>query len=212
MVTFCSSESAADRSWKVRRGRAERDLVAVDQDVLVHALAAQERAVQAAEVAEQEPPVGLADDLRVLLGDDAVEDLQRVVGVPADGVDGTELVLAPLVVAGDDNLGHSEPVLTDIITPDRPSRLRFRPGGFGPPPRPGPGLRSPRKGTNRFYAPGSPLPAASASMARARSGSHEHVYAHADADPTASQIDEVTQPQPRPVSPTRARSWPSGSS
>ena len=87
IVTFCSSESCADFSWNVRRGRAEHDLVAVAQDVLAHPLAAQERAVQAAEIAEQEAPVGLADDLRVLLGDDAVEDLQRVVGVAADGVD-----------------------------------------------------------------------------------------------------------------------------
>ena len=79
----------------------------VVQDVLADALAAQERAVQAAEIAEQEAPVGLADDLGVLLGDDAVEDLERVVGVAPDRVDGPELELASLIVACDDDLGHA---------------------------------------------------------------------------------------------------------
>ena len=64
------------------------------QDVLADALAAQERAVQAAEIAEQVAAVGLAHDLGVLLGDDAVEDLERVVGMTPDRVDGAELELA----------------------------------------------------------------------------------------------------------------------
>ena len=85
----------------------------------LHALAAQERAVEAAEVAEQEAPVRLADDLRVLLGDDAVEDLDRVVGVAADGVDRAELELAPLVVSADDDLGHAGRRLAGIITRPR---------------------------------------------------------------------------------------------
>ena len=56
-------------------------------------------AVQAAQVAEQEAPVGLAEDLGVLLGDDPVEDLHRVVGVAPDGGDGPELELPTPVVA-----------------------------------------------------------------------------------------------------------------
>ncbi len=107
IVTFCEQRVLRRLLLEGQRGRAEGDLVAVAQDVLVHALAAQERPVQAAEVTKQKAPVGLADDLRVLLGDDAIEDLQRVVGVPADGVDGPELVLAPLVVSGDDDFGHA---------------------------------------------------------------------------------------------------------
>ena len=89
-------------------GRAEHDLVAVAEHVLADPLAAQERAVEAAEIAEQEVTVGLPDDLGVLLGHDAVQDLQRVVGMTTDRVDRPELVLAALVVAGDDDLGHAE--------------------------------------------------------------------------------------------------------
>ena len=95
-------------SWKVRVVEPSMISSPSLQHVLAHALAAQERAVQAAEVAEQETAVRLPHDLRVLLGDDAVQDLQRVVGVPPDRVDGAELVLAALVAAGDDDLGHAE--------------------------------------------------------------------------------------------------------
>ena len=60
------------------------------------ALAAQERPVQAAEIAEKIAAVGLAHDLGVLLRDDAVENLERVVGMTPDRVDGPELELASL--------------------------------------------------------------------------------------------------------------------
>ena len=92
---------------KCQAGRTEHDLVVFLQDVLVHALAAQERSVQAAEIAEQVAPVGLAHDLGVLLGDDAVENLERVVGMAPDRIDGPELELASLIVACDDDLGHA---------------------------------------------------------------------------------------------------------
>ena len=76
--------------------------------MLTDALAAQERSVQAAEITEKIVAVGLAHDLGVLLRDDAVEDLKRVVGMTPDRVHSPELELASLLIrACDDNLGHS---------------------------------------------------------------------------------------------------------
>jgi hypothetical protein len=88
-------------------GRPHRDLVAVGQDVVADALAADEGAVQRAQVAQQEAAVGAALDLRVLLRDDPVEDLDRVVRMAADRVERGELELLPLVPADDDELGHA---------------------------------------------------------------------------------------------------------
>ena len=56
-------------------GRAQRDLVAVLEQVRLDAFVADEGAVEAAQVTEQEPSVRGEDDLHVLLGDDSVEDL-----------------------------------------------------------------------------------------------------------------------------------------
>ena len=88
--------------------RAHRELVAVAEVVVADPLAAHERAVQRAQVAQQVAPVGRALDLRVLLRDDAIEDLDRVVGMPADRVEGGELELLPLLPGDDDQLGHRD--------------------------------------------------------------------------------------------------------
>jgi len=87
--------------------RPEHHLVAVVEQLLAHPFAAQERPVHAPEIAEQELAVGLAHDLGVLLGHDAVQDLKRVVGMATNGIDGAELVLATLIVTGDDDFGHA---------------------------------------------------------------------------------------------------------
>ena len=120
MVTFCSSESCADFSWNVSEVDPSMISSPFAQDVLVHALAVKERPVQAAEVAEEVASVRLAQHLRVLLGDDPIEDLQRVVGVAADGVDRGELVLAPLVVSADDDFGHAGRRLAGHHNPPQP--------------------------------------------------------------------------------------------
>ena len=66
--------------------RAERDLVAVlEQHLAAHALAVDVGAVQAAEVAQDEPAVADLDDA-VLLRDDLVEELDRVVRVAPEAV------------------------------------------------------------------------------------------------------------------------------
>ena len=87
---------AAGFSWNIRRVEPSMISSPSLQEVLADALAAQERAVQAAEIAEQVAAVGLAQDLGVLLRDDAVEDLERVVGMAPDRVEGAELELASL--------------------------------------------------------------------------------------------------------------------
>ena len=97
MVTFCKQRVLSRLFVEGQRRRPQHNLVALAQQVLVHPLAVQKRPVQAAEVPEEKAAVGLAQHLRVLLGDDPIENLQRVVGVTADGVDRGELVLAPLV-------------------------------------------------------------------------------------------------------------------
>src|SRR5262249_31207107 len=89
--------------------RPQRDLVAVDEDLLVHALAADVGAVQRSQVAEEELVLRRTLDLRMLLGDDAVEDLDGVVGVAPDGVEGGELELLPIVAGDEDELGHARP-------------------------------------------------------------------------------------------------------
>ena len=68
-------------------GRAQGDLVPFFQDSIGQAFALEEGAVQAAEIAKQEGPVTLANDLGVFLGHDTVQDLHRVVRMPPDGVD-----------------------------------------------------------------------------------------------------------------------------
>ena len=73
----------------------EYDLIAFDEDALTDALVFEERAVQTAEVAVEEMPIRLADDLRMSLGNDAVEDLDDVVGMAPDGGHRAQLVLAP---------------------------------------------------------------------------------------------------------------------
>jgi hypothetical protein len=49
----------------------------------------------------------------VLLGDDPIEDLDRVVGVTAQRVEGGELELLSLVAGDDDQLGHAKPERLD---------------------------------------------------------------------------------------------------
>ena len=71
--------------------RAERDLVAVlEQRLAADALAVDVRAVEAAEVAQDEAPVALLEDA-VLLRDDLVEELDRVVRVAPEAVDRPKL-------------------------------------------------------------------------------------------------------------------------
>jgi hypothetical protein len=89
--------------------RPHRDLVTILQIVLADALAPEERAVQRPQVAQQEPAVARALDLRVFLRDDPIEDLDRVVGMPAQGVERPELELLALVAGDDDQLGHAFP-------------------------------------------------------------------------------------------------------
>src|SRR5690606_4349856 len=72
-------------------GGAEGDLVAVaERHLSADALAVDVGAVEAAEVAQHEPALALLEDA-VLLRDDLVEQLDRIVGVPAQAVDGPEL-------------------------------------------------------------------------------------------------------------------------
>jgi hypothetical protein len=86
--------------------RAHRELVAVVQVVVRDPLAPHERPVERPQVAQQEPPIRRALDLRVLLRDDPVEDLDGVVRVPADRVEGSELELLPFVPGDNDQLRH----------------------------------------------------------------------------------------------------------
>ena len=76
----------------VARARgAERDLVAVPQHHLAtDALAVDVRAVEAPEVAQNDAAVALLEDA-VLLRDNLVEELDRVVRMPAEAVDGAQL-------------------------------------------------------------------------------------------------------------------------
>jgi hypothetical protein len=77
-------------------GRAHHDLVAVGEVVLADPLAAHERAVERPQVAQQEPPIAGALDLRVLLRDDPIEDLDRVVRGAGRGVERRKLELLAL--------------------------------------------------------------------------------------------------------------------
>ena len=66
--------------------RPRRDFVAVSQhDLAAHALAVDVRAVQASEVAQHEAPVALLEDA-VLLRNDLVEELDRIVRMPPQAV------------------------------------------------------------------------------------------------------------------------------
>ena len=70
---------------------AERDLVAVlEHSLAANALAVDVGAVQAAEIAQDELLAALLDDA-VLFGDDLVEQLDGVVGVAAERVDGRQI-------------------------------------------------------------------------------------------------------------------------
>src|SRR6185369_5127094 len=111
---------------KRQAGRTQHDLVVFLQNVLVYALAAQERSVQAPEITEEIAAVGLPHDLRMLLGDDAVEDLERVVRMAPDGVHGAELELASLIVACNDDLRHA------AVTPGEKHHTRRASGFIAP--------------------------------------------------------------------------------
>src|SRR5262249_13775831 len=87
--------------------RAQRDLVAVEERVLVHSLAADVGPVQRAQIAKQEFAFGCALYLRVFFGDDPVEDLDRVLRVPSDGIEALELELLAVVGRDEDQLGHA---------------------------------------------------------------------------------------------------------
>ncbi len=112
--------------------RAHRELVAVVQVVVPDALAAQERPVQRLEIAQHEAAVGGPLDLRVLLRDDPIEDLDRVVGMAADRVERSELELLSLIPGNDDQLGHAvcwapgwrAKVKANGMSPYLPSRSR----------------------------------------------------------------------------------------
>ena len=72
-------------------GRAEGDLVAVLERLLAaNALAVDVRAVEAPQISEDEHPLALLEDA-VLLRHDLVEKLDRVVGMPPEAVDRTQL-------------------------------------------------------------------------------------------------------------------------
>jgi hypothetical protein len=86
--------------------RPHRELVAIVQIMVGDPLAPHERAVQRPQVAQQVAPIGRSLDLRVLLRDDPIEDLDRVVGMPADRVESSELELLPLVPGDNDQLCH----------------------------------------------------------------------------------------------------------
>ncbi len=88
-------------------GSTQRDFVSVYERMIADTLILHEGSIQAAEVAVQKSAVRLADDLRVLLGDDAIENLNDVVRVSADGGDGAELELAAVLAALNDNLRHA---------------------------------------------------------------------------------------------------------
>ena len=107
--------------------RAHRELVAIGQVMIADALAAQERAVERAQVAQQEPTIRGALNLRVLLRDDAIQDLDRVVGMTTDRIEGGELELLPLFPRNDDQLGHRELeriALIDGTEAPQPSKAR----------------------------------------------------------------------------------------
>src|SRR6185312_1272627 len=91
--------------------RAEHQLVAVLEHDLADARAAYISAVQRAEIAQQEAAVTAAKNLRVLLRDDAVENLDRIVGMAADGVDRRELELLSLLARRQDQLRHAREIL-----------------------------------------------------------------------------------------------------
>jgi hypothetical protein len=87
-------------------GRPHRELVAIGQVVIRDPLPPHEGAVERPEIPQQVPPVRRPLDLCVLLRDDPVEDLDRVVRVPPDRVECSELELLPLVPGDNDQLGH----------------------------------------------------------------------------------------------------------
>ena len=125
-------------------GAAQGQLVALAEQVLADPLAAEEGAVEAAEIAVEEGAAGLADDLGMFLRHDPVEDLHHVVGVTADGRHGAELDLPPTIAPEHHELGHP-PLQSN--TPERPGypapvrrggffgRLPLDPGGVGLHPR-----------------------------------------------------------------------------
>ena len=95
---------------------AQHDFVAFGEDAFIDALILEERAVQTAEVAVEEVAVGLADDLRMFLGNDAVEDLDDVVGMATNGGHRAQLVFAPRVACLNDQLCHAVPWKRPIVS------------------------------------------------------------------------------------------------
>lgn len=76
---------------EARAGRPKRDLVAVaEHHLAADPLAVDVRAVERAEIAQDHAPVPLLEDA-VLLRDDLVEELDRVVRVTPEAVDGSKL-------------------------------------------------------------------------------------------------------------------------
>src|SRR5262249_40509170 len=91
-------------------GRSERDLLALEEHPLLGAVAPAGGPVEAAEIAEQKLPIGRAQDLRVLLRYDAIEDLDGVVGVASNRVDRPQLEFLPLFGGNEDELGHENAI------------------------------------------------------------------------------------------------------
>ena len=85
---------------------AHRHVVAVAQRVLVHAHPVDERAVQALQVLEQ-VLAALQGDRGVVLGHDAVQELQRIVGVAADRGERPQLDVAGPFRGVDGELRHA---------------------------------------------------------------------------------------------------------
>ena len=92
--------------------RAHRELVAVGQVVIGDSLASHERPVERLEVAQQESAIRRPLDLGVLLRDDPVEDLDRVIRMTSDRVERGELELLPFLPGNDDQLCHAETLRT----------------------------------------------------------------------------------------------------
>ncbi len=104
----CVSGDGADGGGVVEEdaGVAEGDLVAVVQRLLaLDALVVDVGAVERAEVA-QHPLRAAQLDEAVLLRDDAVEELDGVVGMTPEGVEGLEIALHLPVGTRDDQPGH----------------------------------------------------------------------------------------------------------
>jgi hypothetical protein len=97
--------------------RSECDFIAMaEHHLAADPLAVDVRAVQAAEVAEDEGALALLEDA-VLFRHDLVEELDGIVGVPAQAVDGTELDSLLPLRRRQDQSSHPVPMLSCLLEP-----------------------------------------------------------------------------------------------